>query len=154
MYHKHPGELTTAKEVCDRYKTSFDAMAKVMQQLAQKGVLKSEQGARGGYLLQKDLSRFSFFELVKFVEGPVGVVKCLHQASEQSCELMNTCNIVSPAQFINKKLIHFYESLMVDEILNSKPRGSAHSSLGLSNNVVDHGLEKVRGEISGELRNV
>ncbi|MEQ1878342.1 MAG: Rrf2 family transcriptional regulator, partial [Bdellovibrionia bacterium] len=57
MASKYQGELTTAKEVCDSYKTPFDVTSKVMQTMAQKGLLKSTPGAHGGYLSLKDLSK-------------------------------------------------------------------------------------------------
>jgi Rrf2 family protein len=109
---KHQGELTTAKEVCDRYGAPFDVLSKVLQTLAQKGVLKSEQGAYGGYLLQKDLSKVSFYDLAEMIEGPMAVVKCLHSEAPK-CDLSSTCNVVSPLTYFNEKLIEFYQSLSV-----------------------------------------
>ena len=55
MSLKGPGELTSAKEVADRYRTPFDATARVMQMMAARGLLRSEQGAQGGYQLSREL---------------------------------------------------------------------------------------------------
>ena len=123
MASKYQGELTTAKEVCDAYKTPFDVTSKVMQTMAHKGLLKSEQGAHGGYLILKDLSKFSLYELIQMVEGPVAIVKCLN-AGPNTCELSHSCNIVSPVNTLNEKLVDFYRSLPVIDLI--EPGGGKH----------------------------
>jgi Rrf2 family protein len=116
MRAKAPGELTTAKEVSALYGSPFDATARAMQVLAQKGVLKSEHGAHGGYQITRDLGRVSLYELIETILGPVEVAKCLHEA-EGSCEIRETCNIVSPVHALNRRLVDFYKALAVGELL-------------------------------------
>jgi Rrf2 family protein len=116
MAAKYQGELTTAKEVSDSYKTPFDVTSKVMQTMAQKGLLKSEQGAYGGYLVLKDLSKVSVYDLIQILEGPVAIVKCLH-AGPTSCELSQSCNIISPVNTLNEKVIEFYKNLSVLDVI-------------------------------------
>jgi len=113
---KAQGELSSAKEITERYATPFDMTAKVMQILAQKGVLKSIQGAHGGYVLTRDLSEISLFDFVEMMEGSIGIAKCLHN-TETNCELMKTCNIASPLNYLNDKLIGFYKAMSLANIL-------------------------------------
>jgi DNA-binding IscR family transcriptional regulator len=88
----------------------------VMQQLGQRGLLKSEQGAHGGYQIVRDLSRVSLYELIEVILGPVGISKCMHEP----CEIQETCNIFSPVSYLNRKLVEFYSNLPVRELLNAK----------------------------------
>jgi Rrf2 family protein len=125
MRSKSPGELTTVKELSALYGCPFDVASRVMQKLAQKGILLSEQGAHGGYMIAKDLGRVSFYELTEMILGPVAVARCLHEAAEAQCEIRGTCNIVSPLQAFNRKLTDFYKSVSVADLLD--PRGSAKS---------------------------
>jgi Rrf2 family protein len=115
MVNKKPGELTSAKEVADTYRSPFDVTARVMQTLAQKGVLKSEQGAHGGYLIQKDLAKLSVLELIEILNGPNKIVKC--QTDRDGCEMVDHCNIISPINTLHAKLNHFYQSLNVKDLL-------------------------------------
>jgi Rrf2 family transcriptional regulator, nitric oxide-sensitive transcriptional repressor len=115
MAAKYQGELTTAKEVSDSYKTPFDVTSKVMQTMAQNGLLKSEQGAHGGYLVLKDLSKVSLYELIQMVEGPVAIVKCLQQGPV--CELSSSCNIISPVNVLNERIVDFYSNLPILELI-------------------------------------
>ena len=116
MSQKIPGELTSAKEVSDSFHTPFDATARVMQQMAQKGgILRAEYGANGGYQITKDLAKVSIHDLVEIIEGPTALVKCLHK--EEPCEIQKTCNIVSPITNLNLKLTEFYRSVSLKDLL-------------------------------------
>lgn len=119
MSQKTPGELTTAKEVSETFHTPFDATARVMQMMAQKAWLKSEQGASGGYQLMKDLSKLNMQNLIEVIEGKTAVARCLHQQNDKpvACEIQNTCNIISPVGVINIKLAEFYETLNLKDLL-------------------------------------
>lgn len=119
MSQKIPGELTTAKEVSDAFHTPFDATARVMQQMAQKGgILKSEYGVNGGYQITKDLAKVSFHDLVELVDGPTALAKCLHK--ESPCDIQGTCNIVSPIINLNYQLTEFYRGLSLRDLLVEK----------------------------------
>lgn len=116
MSQKIPGELTSAKEVSDSFHTPFDATARVMQQMAQKGgLLRAEYGANGGYQITKDLAKISIHDLVEIIEGPTALVKCLHK--EAPCEIQGTCNIVSPITNLNQRLTEFYKSVSLKDLL-------------------------------------
>lgn len=116
MSQKIPGELTSAKEVSEAFHTPFDATARVMQQMAQKGgFLRAEYGANGGYQITKDLAKVSIHDLVEVIEGPTALVKCLHK--EAPCEIQGTCNIVSPITNLNHKLTDFYKSVSLKDLL-------------------------------------
>lgn len=122
---KKQGELTTAKEVVDLVGCPFDATARVLQQLAQREVLRSEQGAHGGYSLTRDLAEVSVFDLMEIVLGPMRVAKCLQH--EAACELIGTCNITSPVAALNRRLQEFYQNVSVGDLLRlrvetSRPR--------------------------------
>ncbi len=127
MSQKGQGELTTAKEVVEATGCPFDATARVMQQMAARGLLKSEHGAHGGYQIVKDLSKISIHELIETILGPMGLVKCL-QDSEGSCELIEKCNVQSPLNELNRKLKEFYRSVSLKDILKTKEMREAHAS--------------------------
>jgi Rrf2 family protein len=120
MSHKVPGELTSAKEVADSYSTPFDATARVMQIMAQRGWLKAEHGAFGGYVLTKDLAKLSLLDLMGAVQGPEPMAKCLHDKS--NCELESNCNIISPIRTLNAKLNDFYRGVSLKELLFPKAK--------------------------------
>lgn len=123
MKGKAPGQLTTAKEISEVYHTPFDATARVLQIMTQKGLLKSEQGVQGGYIIVRDLQRTSLFDLVEYVLGPVEMAKCF----QGGCEIESSCNIKSPVMFLRTRLIDFYKGLTLWDLLDSSARIPAHT---------------------------
>jgi Rrf2 family transcriptional regulator, nitric oxide-sensitive transcriptional repressor len=123
MRAKTPGELTSVKELTQAYGCPFEATSRVMQVLAQKGVLRSEQGAHGGYMIARDLNRLSFHELSEMLLGRVAVTRCLDDEKKDSpCEMRGTCNIISPVNTLNRRLLDFYKGLSIAELLEPKSR--------------------------------
>ena len=117
MGSKYAGQLTTAKEISEKTGGPFDATARAMQIMAQSGLLKSEQGAQGGYVLIKDLSKVSLYDLIEMILGPVSIVKCIH--TSDVCDLSDQCNIQSPLAILNQRLIEFYSELSLQDLLLS-----------------------------------
>jgi Rrf2 family transcriptional regulator, nitric oxide-sensitive transcriptional repressor len=115
MSLKPPGELTSAKEVADSYSAPFDATARVLQQMAQNGLLRSEQGASGGYQITQDLAKVTLHDLLEVIQGPTQIAKCLHK--DDACELQKSCNIISPVTTLNQKLNQFYQNLSLKELI-------------------------------------
>lgn len=122
MTDRGQGVLTSAKEICADTGAPFDATSRVMQLMAQKGILKSEHGAHGGYQIVRDLNKVSLYEVMEVILGPIEIVKCLNGAGD--CELFNTCSIQSPLRELNNRLKDFYENLSLGEILKIKERKS------------------------------
>lgn len=118
MAKKRPGQLTSAKEISEAMRIPFDATARVLQQMAHGGLLHVEQGAHGGYSIQRDLAKVSFHDLVESIEGPLEIARCLH--SEENCDLLSSCNIQSPVNILNRKLAEFYQGLNLCDILRIK----------------------------------
>lgn len=129
MAQKRPGELTSAKEIVEVTGSPFDATARVLQQLAQKKILRSEHGAHGGYVVIRDLSKVSMYELMEMILGPMTVAKCIGE-EHTACELRGSCNIVSPVSILNRRVVEFYQGLSVGELLRLKERQEEYSEVG------------------------
>lgn len=115
MSQKRQDELTSAKEVADSFSAPFDATARVLQLMAQNGLVKSEHGVNGGYRLNKDLADVTFHDLMEIVQGPTHIAKCMSE--EESCELKSSCNITSPIANLDKRINELYQKLTLKELL-------------------------------------
>ena len=117
MSGKTPGSLTTAKEVSENFRTPFDATARVMQVMAQRGLLKSEQGAFGGYQIVRDLKRVTLNDLIDIIQGPTTIAKCVHNEQQNTCEIQQNCNIMAPVSNLNERLTDFYKSVTIEDLI-------------------------------------
>jgi len=113
MQEKLPEDLTTAREVCDRFGTPFDTTAKVMQVMNNGGVLSSLKGVKGGYFLAANLSELSYFDLVEIIEEKAFILDC----HEGPCELLEKCNISQPIKRLNDYLLTIFKTLTISELL-------------------------------------
>lgn len=129
MSGKYAGHLTTVKEICAATHIPFDATSRVMQQMAQNNILKSEQGAHGGYLLVQDLSKVSFYQILEIIEGPTQIVRCA--SGKKTCEFLAKCNMTSPLQNLNSKITDFFRELSVADVLNTRePNRPSNQAVG------------------------
>ena len=124
IQERQSSNKVTAKEVSDSVHAPFDVIARVMQMMAQKGLLASEQGATGGYRLNQDLKEISLFQLVEIIEGPTALVKCITE--DGSCDIGTTCNIASPIKSLNNKLNLFFKNIPLSELLVERTEDSNH----------------------------
>ncbi len=111
------GELSTVREICERYGTPFDPLAHVLRTLNAEGVLQSEQGAHGGYRIAGNLEDLSFADLIELIEGQLGFTDCL-KSGDCACTIAERCNIVSPMHTINKRLLNFLRAITLAELVD------------------------------------
>jgi len=118
MHGKDPGSRVSAKEICDVYQTPFDPMSRVLQLLAQKGILNAEHGAKGGYQLIKDLSQVSLYDLTLIIVGPIEIANCF-SGDFSRCEMTGCCNVIAPMVHFNEKLHEFLKTIKVKDLISS-----------------------------------
>lgn len=116
MSQKRADELTSAREVCEKFHTPFDTTAKVMQTLNHHGILSSVKGIKGGYRLERALEDISYMEVSELIDGKKSEVFC--QGHKGLCELYQTCNIVTPVELLDKKIRQFLHELSLAELFN------------------------------------
>lgn len=117
MQGKPTGELTSVREICATYGTPFDPLAHVLRTLNANGVLKSEQGAHGGYRLNENLQNISLAQFIEMVDGKMAWTDCAREPEDCKCGLQGTCNIISSMRGFGERLLAFFESVTVAELL-------------------------------------
>lgn len=122
MRLKAPGQLTSAKEICDMYHTPFDPTARVLQIMSQHEILRAEQGAHGGYQIVKDLSKVSMGDLSDMIVGPVQIANCFH-GDYSHCELTTSCCVIGPMLNLNEKISQLFHSVKITDLIDSKHHG-------------------------------
>lgn len=108
-------DLTSAREICENFKTPFDTTAKVMQKMNNAGILNSVKGIKGGYTLSKPLREITYMELVSLIEGKSVSRVC--ETEKGLCENYNLCNIIHPVEQLNRILTDFLKELTLEELL-------------------------------------
>jgi Rrf2 family protein len=108
-------KLTTAREICDKFHTPFDTVAKVMQSLNSNNILSSVKGIKGGYELKTGLDQLTYKQIENIIEGKSGESVC--EGRKGLCDLYDSCNIKGPVDKLNAQVNHFLSNLTLKELL-------------------------------------
>lgn len=106
----------SAKDVAEKTHAPYDVVARVLQVLSSRGILKAEYGVLGGYVLHKNLDEVSLHDLIETLETSSDLAKCV--SAESDCDFSKNCSIISPIHKLNHKVQNFYKSIKVSEVLN------------------------------------
>jgi len=113
MQKKDENELSTTKEIAEKFTIPQEILAKTLQQLAKLEIIHAVQGPYGGYKVIESLDKLSFLEFIEKIEGPQGLVEC---TTDSDCSLMDFCNIRQPIKIINENLKTMFSNISLSEI--------------------------------------
>lgn len=80
------GELADAAATANTTFVTKRFTLKILRELMRAGIVKSQKGAGGGYLLAKSADHISVMQVMEAVEGPLTINQCLDE--NQLCERM------------------------------------------------------------------
>jgi len=108
-----PGSAS-AREIAENYDIPTELMAKVLQRLARRNLLTSQQGARGGYTLARAATGISVADVIQAIEGPVSVTACSTHADR--CGQFAKCNVRDPLWRISDIIVSALSRTTVSEL--------------------------------------
>src|SRR6266581_5544074 len=97
---QHNDESVSARQIAAQYRIPAELLAKVLQKLARKGLLVSQQGINGGYLLARDPARISIVDVIEALEGPISITPC---ERGDDCQQFQVCSVRDPLLKIKAK---------------------------------------------------
>lgn len=104
----------SAKDIAQAYGIPGGLMAKVLQRLAQKGLLKSQHGSAGGYTLGRPPEFISALDVIHAIEGPVMITSCTTQRG--LCTQTPLCTVKEPLRKVNERIVNALSLLSIAEI--------------------------------------
>lgn len=88
----HPNELVTIQQVADGYRISKNHLMKIVNQLAQSGVVAATRGRNGGVRLAVPPEQINIGAIVRATESDLRIVECFDQVNNQ-CVLSPACRL-------------------------------------------------------------
>jgi FeS assembly SUF system regulator len=105
---------SSAREIAEQYSIPVELMAKVLQRLARRGLLSSQQGTRGGYQLARDSGAITLADVIQAIDGPLTVTAC--SVHSQRCGQFATCNVRDPLWKIRELILGALSTCTVYEM--------------------------------------
>lgn len=115
------GELTTARELSDKFSISLELMGKILQNLAKSGFIISVQGVKGGYYLALSIDQINVSSVISAIDGPIALTDCMANGEAASCDRINNCLIRNSMENIQTKLVNLLDKITLKDFQKTHP---------------------------------
>jgi Rrf2 family protein len=112
--------VVNTKEIAEEYNIPVELLAKVLQTLAKHGIVESQNGPKGGYLLAKNARAITIAQVLEAIEGPLGITDCYHDEAS-SCVQLEHCNIRTPLLKVQSSIQQLLNSMTVEDMMGGTP---------------------------------
>src|SRR5947209_17441867 len=85
----------SAKRIAEEFGIPPELLAKILQRLAKRRLIVSQNGPKGGYVLSRHPSNITVAEVIGALEGPISMVRCL---DHRGCPRAPRCSLRRPVQ--------------------------------------------------------
>jgi Rrf2 family protein len=103
----------SAKRIAEEFSIPQELMAKILQRLAKKRLIVSQNGPKGGYALTRRPADISVGEVIRALEGPISIVSCLE---DDDCPQMERCSLRRPVKKIQVAINQLLDSMSLAEL--------------------------------------
>lgn len=112
----HAGAAHNAAEVAAETHLPVPTVSKLLQELARGGLLESQRGARGGYVLARNAREISVAEIITTLEGPIALTACSATDVTPDCEHESLCPVRGHWARINQAIRGALEGISLAEM--------------------------------------
>ena len=110
--HDEVGTVS-AKRIAEEFAIPPELLAKILQRLAKRRLITSQNGPKGGYVLARLPSEVSVGQVVRALEGPINIVSCFDHGG---CPQEERCNLRRPVQKIQAAISQMLDSMSLAEL--------------------------------------
>ncbi|MCK5140177.1 MAG: Rrf2 family transcriptional regulator [Thermodesulfovibrionia bacterium] len=111
----------TIKEIARKQSVSVAYLEQLLNRLWKAKLIKSQKGPGGGYILSKKPEEISIGMILKALEGPVAIVKCL-EPSAKGCNRIEGCVARLLWKSLGEKIAHFLETISLKNLLKEEAK--------------------------------
>ena len=112
----------SAKRIAEEFSIPQERLAKILQSLAKKRLITSQNGPKGGYVLTRSSREITVGQVVRALEGPVRIVSCM--VENDDCPQFARCNLRRPVQKIQVSISSLLDTMTLEELAaDSIPSG-------------------------------
>ncbi len=112
---RHQGtQACTLASIATQVAVSPQFLAKIVEELAHRGLVRSRRGARGGYVLARPAAAITFNDVIAAVEGPIAVNSCLD--GHDDCTLFGSCGMMPVWQEAQRRLVDLFSTTTLADV--------------------------------------
>src|SRR5438309_9492844 len=115
----------SAKDIADEYGIPQAAQAKILQKLVKNGLLISQHGMNGGYVLARDARNISTLEVIKAIDGPLFITSCGDE--KHGCYQSRKSTVREPLRKVNESIQQVLSRISIADT-KEQPQDAAEES--------------------------
>jgi Rrf2 family protein len=112
------------QDIAKRQALSADYVAQLFRRLQGAGLVQGVKGPGGGYRLARERARITAGEIVRAVEGPVGLVHCVlpDRDGEPTCDRIDHCTTHSLWKQLSEAVTDVLDSVTLQDLADGMPQ--------------------------------
>ncbi len=123
---EHGGsEYIALRDVAERQQISKKYLEQIVPLLSRSGILKTNRGFQGGYLLAKSPDKCTVGEILRLTEGNLAPVDCLLR-DPVGCERRADCATLPVWQGLYKVINEYLDGITLQDVLDQKNQRGAN----------------------------
>jgi len=103
----------SAKRIAEEFGIPPELLAKVLQRLAKRRLIVSQNGPKGGYALARQPNEITVGEVIRALEGPISIVSCIDHSG---CPQEPRCNLKRPVQKLQAAISQLLDTMSLAEL--------------------------------------
>ena len=112
------GKALSARTLAKDHSVSYPLACKLLQKLAQAGIVESIMGPKGGFRLARDPAVIGVAQIVEVIQGPISVNKCV--LGKFACPMQCDCGLHPKMLALQNQIHQFLYDLNLKEFLNKE----------------------------------
>ncbi|GAB4437164.1 MAG: Rrf2 family transcriptional regulator [bacterium] len=111
----HCGNMSgQVKDIAERQDISPRYLEQIFHRLKKAGIVKSERGPKGGYLLVKKSSEITIADIYKATEGPFSLVPC--KKKNKKCDAAEDCVAMPVWDMLTKNIEDLFKTVTIEDL--------------------------------------
>ncbi len=114
------GNYVSLKEIAERQKISKKYLEQIVPLLSKSGLLKTNRGYQGGYMLSKNPEQYTVGEILRLTEGSLAPVSCL-DTEVNECQRADGCITLPVWQGLYEVIKNYLDNITLQDIIDKSP---------------------------------
>ncbi len=115
---ENSSKTNTAKEIAEKLSLPYDFLSKLLQTLMKKGLLVSQLGVKGGYMLVKQINEITVEDLMNALDERSRIVECADNDGS-CCSRTEICDIRSPIMNLQEQINNIFKNTTIANLKNN-----------------------------------
>ncbi|TQV79055.1 SUF system Fe-S cluster assembly regulator [Denitrobaculum tricleocarpae] len=115
-----PEKTNSAQEIAAESGVPLPTVSKLLGTLTRAGLMTSQRGATGGYVLSRSAESITMAEIIQALEGPIALTACV-EGAESNCEVESLCPMRGNWNRVNSAIHSALSSVTLADMSMSMP---------------------------------